>query len=793
MASFSAIMKLTLLLMLTALFEASFSERYTTDTEPYTPRYDSRQVLYVLVTGPYPDPLDNGWDSGISLIPAVRLAFNQINNRTDILHDYKLQAIEDDSGCAVRTKAVNSFVSHVYYSKKQIVGIIGPACSGPALALAPLLSRADVSLIQIAPTATSPLIEALDYNTTFTMVAPALRFINSFIALMKHNNWTKVVTLYDDSRDVFRSTNSKLLERFNSIESIDVAYTSNVFDGLQASYFPLDRVIRSRVRVVLLLMETSTAKKILCLAFHLNMLYPNYQWVFSQRNTKSELEMPLTPFHYRGIQYNCSQEMLATALNGAVLNLYKLDQDDDTLLSPSNITYKEYRYLYNEEFWKHLKEPKIQRILAQSTKDVMSYLPSGNLENAYYDAAWVLGMALERTSSAAVNGGLNLSQYSYGEPEATQSLADNLQRIEFEGATGQIKFGLSKSIPTTIVISQLWNNPDSSLIETVVAYYSKNKLQFLEHSNYSFIRDTFHQSPIRIHLALGIFVIVVAGAVAILTALLQITFIVWHDKTSIKATSPNISHLIFSGCYLFALATFLFSIQQSFELESALMELFYSILCNTIMWCLFLGYSLIFGTVFVKVWRMYKLFKHFKNSRPGVYLTDNALTLAVVSLLVIDTVICLIWNIVYPWLIVRTDSYNGLKAGVPTIFISLSCECTNMYYLVGAVAVYKGTIAILLLVFSILNRKIRRKNFSHTRKVNILVYSIILLIGGGFPMYFLLLNTNIYLSFVVLCAILMLTAVMCFLMLFIPPVILELKIALRKNTLTSNTEATIID
>ena len=745
------------------------------------PNVDSREVLYVLVTGPYPDPLDDGWDGAIPLIPAVRLAFNQINTRIDILQDYRLQAIEDDSGCAVGTKAINSLFSKAFYSAKQIVGIIGPACSGPTLAIAPTLAHSEVSLIQIAPTATSPLIATHSYNTTFTMIASALRVIDSFTALMIHNNWTKVVTLYDADRIVFRTTNDKFIERIESMESFEVAYSVHVVDSLgrlAPLFLPLEEVVKSRTRVIVLFMETRTVKKVICLAFHMNMCYPNYQWVLTDQ-TKNDLESPFDPFHYQGVRYNCSREMMATALNGVVLNRQKLHQDDDTLLSPMNLSYKEYRDGYDKEFWKYWEEPKVQKLLALTAKERKNFLPSGYWENAYYDAAWALGVALDTTS----NGGLNLSQYSYGEPEVTKILADNLQNIRMEGATGPLMFGTTKSIQTTIVTSQLRTSQDSVLTESIIAYYSKNKLHFLNQSNATFIHDTFRQIPIRVHLALGIFIIVITFMVMIFIVLLQIAFIAWHNRKSLKASSPNISHLIFSGCYLFASATILHSIQQSFELDHAIMEWFHSILCNIIMWCLLLGYSLIFGTVFVKVWRVFRIFNHFRNRSPGVCLSDNALIIAVIGLLVVDTIILFIWNTLYPWLTVKTDSHYELMDGEPTIFVTLSCRCTNMFYLIGVVAVYKGIIAILLLVFSILNRKIRRKNFNYTKKVNIFVYSVTMLSGVGFPLYFILFTTNIHVLFLVLCAILMLIVVMCCLMLFLPPVlpVVKTKLGIREG------------
>ena len=163
---------------------------------------DTRDVLdlHVLASGPYPDKLESGgWHGGIPLVAAVRLAFDHINNNTDILPDYRLVALDDDSGCRVPSKALISFYRTEFYSGKNVVGIIGPACSESTLLVAPLLARPTVSIIQIAPSATSPAIQQLGKNTTFTMVTP-MDMVGAFMRMVKNSNWTQLTIVYDANR-----------------------------------------------------------------------------------------------------------------------------------------------------------------------------------------------------------------------------------------------------------------------------------------------------------------------------------------------------------------------------------------------------------------------------------------------------------------------------------------------------------------------------------------------------------------------------------------------------------------
>ena len=57
--------------------------------------YSKTSVLNVLVLVPWPDSRPYaGWDSGLDLLPGARIAIQEINNRSDILQQYTITAIE---------------------------------------------------------------------------------------------------------------------------------------------------------------------------------------------------------------------------------------------------------------------------------------------------------------------------------------------------------------------------------------------------------------------------------------------------------------------------------------------------------------------------------------------------------------------------------------------------------------------------------------------------------------------------------------------------------------------------
>ena len=84
--------------------------------------------LHFLVMAPYPDcpPFNPSWEGGPAVVPAAIVAKDLINQRDDIFRDYRIEFIVSDSGCNMSTKAVNSFLHGLFYSGRNVVGIIGP-------------------------------------------------------------------------------------------------------------------------------------------------------------------------------------------------------------------------------------------------------------------------------------------------------------------------------------------------------------------------------------------------------------------------------------------------------------------------------------------------------------------------------------------------------------------------------------------------------------------------------------------------------------------------------------------
>ena len=751
---------------------------------------EEKHPLYVLVTAPYPHPITNtGWDAGISLTPAVRLAFEHINNNFDILRNYKLILIERDCGCrsgnSIPVNVFSSLLSGTYYNQleedadrqfsrtadepKNVVGIIGSACSDVAIALAPLIARPDINMLQIAPTANSPQIETSNFSTTFTMLSSSLAYIESIAKLIECVGWSSIGVIFDGLAGNFQTTNQRFEERLRPI----IKFNSPVYDindrDVNVLSFNLNELKEKRVRIIVVFAGDKIVQKLMCLAYKFDMIYPQYQWIFSERSIR-DFKKGVENFEFNGNVYQCSANEIEKAANGSILNKYSLILDEGNI-SVTSQNYSTYRKQYEDFFTVHSNEPKVKRILNATGKTIEMYMPSGFWENTYYDAGLALGLALDQLSM----DGYNLSSYNTGMmSNFTQLLSSKLLNVSFTGATGRVKFNtLTKSVQTTIFVSQLYRTNTGGLIEVPLTKYAAE--QSLQCTGFGFISDRFEEVPIHIHLSVGLIILFTAIIFVILLVLLQTAFMLWSKHRSIKAVSPNLSHLIFSGCYLFSLATIIHTVQEAFLTKY---EVIYPVLCSAVMWCLMIGSSLIFGTIFVRIWRVFRLFKHFRNKSPGVLLNDKALICGVIAFVAVDVVVCILWIVYSPWTLVQTTE---IISGSQALYIHSSCTCQDIEYWITGVSIYKGGIAILLVIFSVLNRKIQRKHFSHTKKVNILVYSLTVLGGIGFPLYFLLRDIDIHVAYLNICAFFLITVTLCCVLMFMPPIVPILKLKLGLN------------
>ena len=700
-----------------------------------------RKSVAILALAPYGgagEEADPGWKAGPAVIPAVRLAVDRINNRSDVLPGYEIQLLEGNSGCQYRPKSTYSFVRNIFHdgsaarTSSHVVGVIGPACSESALLLGTLGARDTVSLIQISPGATSPLLaDTVKYRNTFRTLSTALQHIEAVTRLMTLNSWENVAVLHDSTRVYFRLTSEKLITEYSAQVGFDSA--------IDETFYPLGSV-EARHKVIVLIAGSQLSRRVMCLAYHHKpqLIYPVYQWIIVDKG--KQVLLTNTHFTFNGRFYNCSSKIMNQAVEGALFTTYRLHSCEENEPTDVDMTLKQYNKSYSAYQREHIEELKENGRDATFEPDAEDYALS------YYDATWALALALNASFFGVSN--MSLSEYKHGHPISTNIIRKQLSVIRFEGLLGNIAFRESTQDSSTPLNIYQCINGESILI----AVYNGTGIELLS-DEAEFVVDAFHRRVIGVHPAATTIVTLLVIALGVYALGLHATYVAFHDHRSIKAASFSMSHFMFSGCYLILLRVLLTAAAHSNAWDATSIEEYYrrdiafGVVCNVSEWLNSIGVSLVMGTLCGILWRIYRIFNHF-NTR-SYLISDFTLTMIIIIIVVVNVVILVTWTTVDPLLAVfeqQDIEYDGETE--PIILERAYCRCS--YFSVWISLAYAVILSLVtcVVVLSLLNRRVNRRYFETAKSVNVMVYLLALSCFLGIVFAFVFESHNIHYAYI---------------------------------------------
>ena len=701
-------------------------------------------TLYLLTLLPYPDLVGNlqpSWDVGPDIVPAIELAVELINNRTDILPHYRLELIHGDSGCQILSRTVVSFVSGVL-SETSPVGIIGPGCSAATLRTSPLSARDEIALINVHLSGSLFLGDRNRYPYSFGPLGSTYdAFVSTAFALMKKNRWNRIAALFDESRTYFSST-YQALERdiSDEIPGSEIAFSSAVYE----TNFPLRPIREGLIRIITVFTGPVFAQKIMCLAYYEEMLYPAFQWILFGREASEFTDID---FYYDGRRYNCSEQiMLTTILKGQLFVNYRLKQSNGSTSTISGYSYDEYRELYQERIGQY-NGPHVNL-----TVNIFATLA--------FDGVWALALALN-------NSGLDLTQYHFGKLGMTNVIREQIYGLEFEGVSGPVKFDNSTGF--IVRFANIFQVINAS--EVLIAYINRPG-EFQKFVQTEFVSDTFESTSTTVKAPVAAVLAAITTALFGLIVAAHVVTVVNRKYHSLKASSPKLNHLIYIGCYIFIGGTLLYEIKKAIP---QLTDQEASHGCHTLWaWLFPISTTLIFGTITARTWRLYRIFTHYLD--PGPFITDPVLFTFIAILLLFDVVIATVWTAVDP---LHFEVKQRTVASEVGFTIVLDRICTGADYFFawfGLIFGYKALLLVGMTTLSIATRNIRSKDFT-TNSLRMLAYLLTLVFPLGTLLYFILIfqAVEVHIDYVVISVLLNIVVFLCFALVFFPPLVPLLK------------------
>ena len=146
----------------------------------------------------------------------------------------------------------------------------------------------------------------------------------------------------------------------------------------------------------------------------------------------------------------------------------------------------------------------------------------------------------------------------------------------------------------------------------------------------------------RVNTTLYIIIVVVASlGILIATVFLGIN-IRFRNKREIKMSSPNMNNLIIIGCILTYTSVILLGLDSHLTSVTS-----FPYICTARAWILMSGFTLSFGSMFSKTWRVHSIFTNVQLNKK--VMKDYQLYLVVGALVVIDIITLTTWQVVDPF------------------------------------------------------------------------------------------------------------------------------------------------
>ncbi|XP_067042519.1 gamma-aminobutyric acid type B receptor subunit 2-like [Acropora muricata] len=682
---------------------------------------------------------------GRALLAAAELALDHVNS-SDILRDYELRMIVKDSKCDPAYTA-NMFMD-LLAEKPDALMTFGAACSDVTEILAEM--SAYRKLVQISYASRSLALSNRKKFPTLFRALPSESARNlARVAWIEHFGWEHIATMYEKTAlNLASQSNTQVIEQLKAINRT-VLFSQEITK--QHVDLKLKNLERNDARIIVGTFYEALARQVFCQAYKSNLFGARFVWILIGTYTQQWWSVP-------DPSVECSKEEMQKAVaytfifnNQIFVNEENKEKQNKTL---SRLTSNQFYHEYRE---------RLQKLNIAIAPNSTAYT---------YDALWTIAAALNKSMPALERLGLKLQSFNRNKSEMTELFVQTIQDIHFLGVTGEVAF-FSDGDRYDGMVEILQQHPDGFAVP--VGYYDARvkQLRLVKQGNVwpggRIPRD--RTITVTEFVQIPLWLIVSTNIVAFLGIALA-SFFLWFNfhcraKRYIKLSSPNLNNVILLGGIMMYSTVFMYG------LDGRLSPLSYNRVCRARFCLLSLGFTVGFGAMFSKTWRVHQIFTNITKVRKVVLDSDLFRMLGV--LLFVDVVLLATWMIFHPpsrKIIVQTEGIHTVSNDHDFKTVLYHEECIGPHFTSWIITFY--TFHSLLLIFGLFlafeTRKVSISALNDSRFIGISVYNVVLLSAIGAPVSFLT-NSHPTVSFLLVCAVILFCTTLTLGILFVPKVI----------------------
>ncbi|XP_070554749.1 gamma-aminobutyric acid type B receptor subunit 2-like [Ptychodera flava] len=242
-----------------------------------------------------------------------------------------------------------------------------------------------------------------------------------------------------------------------------------------------------------------------------------------------------------------------------------------------------------------------------------------------------------------------------------------------------------------------------------------------------------------------------------------------RNKKVIKMSSPNINSIMMCGC----IVTYSSIICNGLDRKLLTMEQFTQV-CQTRPWMLSLGFTLSFGAIFSKLWRVYVVFTTQVHKRKCV--RDHKLFLMVGVMVTVDLVILISWQVLSPAIVqdkvVSVEEAVSKDSVVEYVYTIQSCYSHGMQKFAITMYVYKGMLLSFGIFLTWQTRFVQIPGLNDSKYVGASLLTVIIFSVIGLPIS-ILLRENLNAVYITISCFILFCTTATLLLLFVPKIVAE--------------------
>nr|CAD2169408.1 unnamed protein product [Meloidogyne enterolobii] len=548
---------------------------------------------------------------------------------------------------------------------------------------------------------------------SFFRIAPGdLNFNRARKELIKAFGWRRVGSIKQSDHSSLALAHERLTTKLE-LGGVQVVYTASLSgeSNDQAIEAELDELKHRDVHIFIADLSRSLALRVFCVAFRLGLYGNNFAWILP--GFKISPDGTINNFwwqnNYLNIQTNCSLEEIEEVLTGH----FALDQ---ALIRPYEKGKEE--ILANGKTPTQILEEFHQNCLQEYGSNTECQTDSLAHSSYAYDGILALGLALNKS--------LILKKGKEEEFEIDKKLfVSKMRKTDFEGLSGRVRFDDKGERLGLVQIQQLINGSYS-----IIGFLDNAEGRFQLSKDIDWIPPADSTLLLRRREYVSALLLIIMCSLAFAGICLALIFLIvnikFRNHRFIKMSSPIIcgSLCAYLTIFLLSVDTRMVSIRR------------FEQFCYAKVWILCFGFTLAFGSMFSKTWRVHSIFTNIRRDKKAI--KDSKLYLIVACLLAMDGAVLLLWALISPFRLSLAERGQFREENMLIIPELEHCESSHSVVFQLVFAITKGLLMLFGCFLAWETRAVNVPALNDSKYIGIAVYAIVVMCAVGLALALIL-------------------------------------------------------